>query len=65
MKSVEVKQMAQEAQEKDNFWLWIGAIIVAVVIGVFLFKARETSSVPYKAYEETKAQVEKQIQQAK
>ena len=57
--------MAQEAQEKDNFWLWIGAIIVAVLIGVFLFKSRETESVPYKAYEETKAQVEKQIQQAK
>jgi ubiquinone biosynthesis protein COQ9 len=57
--------MAQETQEKDNFWLWIGAIIVAVIIGVFLFKARETSSVPYKAYEETKSEVERQIQGAK
>jgi hypothetical protein len=52
-------------QEKDNFWLWIGAVIVAAIVGVFLLKGREMESVPTKAYEETKAQVEKQIQNAK
>lgn len=52
-------------QEKDNFWLWIGALIVAVIIGVFLLKSREMESVPADAYAETRAQVEKQIQKAK
>jgi hypothetical protein len=52
-------------QEKDNFWLWIGAVIVAAIVGVFLLKSREMESVPFKAYEETKSQVEKQISNAK
>lgn len=52
-------------QEKDNFWLYIGAIIVAAVIGVFLLKGREMESVPVDAYNQTKAEVEKQIQKAK
>jgi uncharacterized membrane protein len=59
---VEVKKMEQE---KDNFWLYIGGVIVAAIVGVFLLKAREMESVPTKAYEETKAQVERQIQNAK
>ncbi len=52
-------------QEKDNFWLWIGLVIVAAIVGVFLLKAREMESVPVKAYEETKSEVERQIQNAK
>ncbi len=44
--------MADETQEKDNFWLIIGILIAAVVVGVILFKKRETSSVPYQAWEE-------------
>ncbi|MBP1149913.1 MULTISPECIES: hypothetical protein [Methylocaldum] len=52
-------------QEKDNFWLYIGGIIIATVVGVFLLKSREMESVPAKAYEETRAQIEKQIENAK
>lgn len=51
--------------EKDNFWLYIGGIIATAVVLVLLLKNRETESVPYKAYEETKQQVEKQVQRAK
>jgi len=51
--------------EKDNFWLYIGGIIATAVVLVLLLKNRETESVPYKAYEETKQEVEKQIQRAK
>lgn len=54
-----------ENQGKDNFWLYIGAIILAAVVGVLLLKGREMESVPTKAYEETKAQVERQMQNAK
>jgi hypothetical protein len=54
-----------ELDKEDNFWLWIGALIVAVIIGVFLLKSREMESVPADAYAETKAQVEKQMQKAK
>ncbi|HUL11602.1 MAG TPA: hypothetical protein VLU73_05485 [Methylococcaceae bacterium] len=49
-------------KEKDNFWLYIGGIIVAAIVLVFLLKGREMESVPYKAFEETKTQVEGQIQ---
>ena len=52
-------------QEKDNFWLYIGLVIVAAVIGVFLLKGREMESVPYAGYAETRGQIEKQIQNAK
>lgn len=54
-------------QEKDSFWLYIGALIVAVIIGVFLLKARENEASGWQngAYEESKAEVEKQMQKAK
>ena len=31
-----------EAQEKDNFWVYIGGLIAVTVILVFLLKGRET-----------------------
>jgi hypothetical protein len=60
--SVEVKNMEQE---KDNFWLWIGLVIAGAIVGVFLLKGREMESVPTDAYNQTKAEVERQIQKAK
>ncbi|MGZ8218029.1 hypothetical protein [Methylomagnum sp.] len=57
--------MDQEPQQRDNFWIYIGAIIVAAIVGVFLLKGREMQSVPYEAYQETKSQVERQMQNAK
>jgi hypothetical protein len=55
----------EEEQKRDNFWIYIGAIIVAAIVGVFLLKGREMQSVPYDAYKETQGQVERQIQGAK
>lgn len=52
-------------QEKGHFWLYVGAIIVAAIARVLLLKGREMESVPFKAYDETKSQVEKQMQNAK
>ena len=51
-------------QEKDNFWLWIGALIFATVVGVFLLKARENevSGWDNGAVQESKAEVSKQTQ---
>lgn len=57
--------MDQEPQQRDNFWIYIGAIIAAAIVGVFLLKGREMQSVPYEAYQETKSQVERQMQNAK
>lgn len=51
--------------EKDNFWLYIGGIIATAVVLVLLLKNRETESVPYKAFEETKQEVDKQIAKQK
>lgn len=31
-----------EANEKDNFWVWIGALIVVTVILVTMLKSDET-----------------------
>lgn len=50
--------------EKDYFWFYIGGIIATAVVLVLLLKSRETESVPYKAFEETKQQVDKQIEKA-
>lgn len=55
----------EQEKERDYFWVYIGALIVAVIIGVMLLKSREMASVPVQAYEETKAQVERQMQNAK
>jgi hypothetical protein len=52
-------------QEKDNFWLYIGAVIVAAIVGVFILKSREMESVPTDGYKETRGQIEKQIERAK
>jgi uncharacterized integral membrane protein len=48
----EVGEMADETQEKDNFWLIIGIIIAAAVVFVFWLKGQETASVKYQAWEE-------------
>jgi hypothetical protein len=49
--------------EKDNFWLWIGGVIVLTVFLVFLLKQRENENSGWQngAYAESKAEVEKQI----
>ncbi|MFZ4652885.1 MAG: hypothetical protein ACOYLM_00750 [Methylococcaceae bacterium] len=54
-------------QEKDNFWLYIGALIVAVIIGVFILKARENkvSGWDNGAIQESKQEAEKQMEKAK
>ncbi|AAU91725.1 MULTISPECIES: hypothetical protein [Methylococcus] len=55
-----------ENQEKDNFWLWIGALIVGTVVLVVLFKARENevsgwqSGAAQEAAKEVDAQIAKQ-----
>lgn len=50
-------------QEKDNFWLWIGLVIAGALVGVFLLKARENEASGWQngAYEESKAEVERQL----
>ncbi|MEW6038048.1 MAG: hypothetical protein AB1648_07355 [Pseudomonadota bacterium] len=55
-----------ENQEKDNFWLWIGALIVGTIVLVVLFKARENevsgwqSGAAQEASKEVDAQIAKQ-----
>jgi hypothetical protein len=48
-----------EAQEKDNFWLWIGGIIVVTIVLVFVLKSRETEHLASDAIAIQKAEVEK------
>jgi len=51
--------------EKDNFWVYIGIGLAAVVGLVILFKSFHNEAIPAKAYEETQQQVEKQLKNAK
>ncbi len=48
--------MAEE-QEKDNFWLYIGGLIVATVILVIMLKGRETEHLSTGAYDELKSEI--------
>lgn len=56
-----------ENQEKDNFWLWIGALIVGTVVLVVLFKMQqnEVSSWQSGAAQEASKEIEAQIARQK
>ncbi len=47
-------------KEKDNFWLYIGGIIVATILLVVVLKGRETEHLTG-GYEELQSQVEAQM----
>lgn len=47
-------------EKKDNFWLYVGAIIAAVVVLVLLLKGREMESIS-PAYEQLKQETADQI----
>ena len=51
-------------QEKDNFWLYVGGLVVGVVVLVIMFKGMKTDdiSTQHKAYAETDKQVSSQIE---
>jgi hypothetical protein len=57
-----MQQPEQQQQKKDYFWVWVGLLIVAAIVGVLLLKGREMQSVPYEAYKETQQEVERQMQ---
>ena len=48
------------AEEKDNFWVWIGGLIVVVIILVGMLKQDETKHLTGGA-EELSAEVDAQI----
>ena len=34
-------KMSTDVQEKDNFWLWVGGAVLAVVVTVVIIKSSE------------------------
>jgi len=54
-----------EAQEKDNFWLIIGGIIIATVILVVLLKGRETEHLESGAVAELQKETFSKIEKRK
>jgi len=50
-------KMAEQEQEKDNFWLYIGGLIAVTIFLVVLLKGRETEHLADGGYEELKAEV--------
>ncbi len=51
-----------ETQEKDNFWLYIGGLIVATIILVFMLKADETKHLQSGAVAQSQAEVFQKIE---
>ena len=51
--------------EKDNFWIYIGAFLAGIIVLVVLFKSMHKEAIPEQAFQETQAQVDKQIKNAK
>jgi hypothetical protein len=49
-----------EKKEKDNFWLYIGGIIVATILLVVVLKGRETEHLTG-GYEELQKEVSEQM----
>jgi len=48
-------------EESDNFWLYVGGLIVGVVVLVVMFKGMKQDDIPAKAFAETSGQVDSQI----
>ena len=49
-------------QEKDNFWLYVGGLIIGVVVLVVMFKGMKQDDIPAKAFAETDKQVSSHIE---
>jgi uncharacterized integral membrane protein len=60
----ELEEVGMERQ-KDNFWFYIGGLIVLVIALVFVFKNTHKEAIPEKAYTETSKEIEEQIAKAK
>ena len=50
-----------EAKEKDNFWLYIGGLIVVTIVLVLVLKSRETEHLESGAVAASNAEVDAQI----
>lgn len=46
-----------EKQEKDQFWIWIGGLIVTVIVLVMVLKGRETEHLASGSVAESQAEV--------
>ena len=54
-----------EAQEKDNFWLIIGGIIIATIVLVVILKGRETEHLESGAVAELQKETFSKIEKRK
>ncbi len=52
--------MTEQTQTQDNFWIYIGGFIAAILVLVLIFKSTHNEAIPT-AYEETAKQVDAQI----
>lgn len=54
-----------QSQQNDNFWMYVGGLIVLAIGLVVLFKGMHNEAIPAAAYAETAKEVEHQIESAK
>lgn len=55
----------EEMQQKDNFWMYVGGLIVVVLALVVVFKGMHVKEIPSSAYAETAKEIDRQIESAK
>lgn len=53
--------MAEQQEKKDNFWIYVGVVILVVVVGVFIAKGRSTKAIPSSAVQEIQQEQPKRV----
>ncbi|MBS1213905.1 MAG: hypothetical protein H6R26_2522 [Proteobacteria bacterium] len=55
----------EQGQQRDNFWMYVGGIVILAIALVVIFKSTHKEAIPSAAYAETAKQVEQQLEAAK
>ncbi len=55
----------EQGQQQDNFWMYVGGIVILAIALVVIFKNMHKEAIPSAAYAETSKQVEHQLEAAK
>lgn len=58
-------EQIEQGQQNDNFWMYIGGLIIVVIALVVFFKSMHNEAIPAAAYAETAKQVDQQLESTK
>lgn len=55
----------EQVKPNDNFWMYVGGLVVVVLALVLIFKGMHDKEIPSSAYAESAKEVQRQIDAAK